>query len=58
MEFSGFVNDAHFLVVIWNNLNEAAHYIREESHSTKHYEHSKKPLQVTDRIEISKANSG
>ena len=57
VEFITFVDGAHFLLLVFNDLKNVTHYIREESNSTKHNNNCNDSLIVTDWIIISITHS-
>jgi hypothetical protein len=56
MQVSTFVNHAHLLLVVTNDLNEVSHDVREEGHPSKHNNNSYDPLIVADRIVVTVPN--
>lgn len=57
VKVTAFVDHAHFLFVIANDLDEVSHNVGEERNTTKHNDNSYDPLVVADWVVVTISNS-
>jgi hypothetical protein len=58
IEFITFVDGTHFLLLVFNNLKNISHDVREESYTKHHYDYCRDHFDAADGIVISISNGG